>query len=188
MKKLIISVVQNEDADAVVDALLEEEFRATRLASTGGFLRRGNTTLMIGADESQVDYVLDLIRQTARSGMAPPAASMEYTPPPRWSGSSATGRVPRSFIPWLVELSADGWSRTTTARGTTVTAWGARRCSASHRRPGGVGRRDVATVRRPHAPALPLLLQSCALFQQTDQRRPQQRAVVTTRAGPLPRP
>src|SRR4029453_11946348 len=70
MKKLIIAVVQNEDADAVVDALLEEEFRATRLASTGGFLRRGNTTLMIGADEDQVDRVLDLIRRNARSGAA----------------------------------------------------------------------------------------------------------------------
>jgi uncharacterized protein YaaQ len=80
MKKLIIAVVQNEDADAVVDALLEEEFRATRLASTGGFLRRGNTTLMIGADEDQVDRVLDLIRQHARSGHAP-AEGATGTPP-----------------------------------------------------------------------------------------------------------
>jgi uncharacterized protein YaaQ len=80
MKKLIIAVVQNEDADAVVDALLEEEFRATRLASTGGFLRRGNTTLMIGADEDQVDRVLDLIRQHARSGHAP-AEGTTGTPP-----------------------------------------------------------------------------------------------------------
>lgn len=71
MKKLIIAVVQNEDADAVVDALLEDEFRATRLASTGGFLRRGNTTLMVGADEDQVDRVLDLIRAHARSGAVP---------------------------------------------------------------------------------------------------------------------
>jgi len=71
MKKLIIAVVQNEDADAVVDALLEEEFRATRLASTGGFLRRGNTTLMIGADEDQVDRVMDLMRQHARSAGGP---------------------------------------------------------------------------------------------------------------------
>jgi len=71
MKKLIIAVIQNEVADAVVDALLEAEFRATRLASTGGFLRRGNTTLLIGADEDQVDLVLDLIRQHARSGVAP---------------------------------------------------------------------------------------------------------------------
>ncbi len=65
--KLIIAVVQNEDADAVVDALLENDFRATRLASTGGFLRRGNTTIMIGVQDEQVDQVLDLIRQEARS-------------------------------------------------------------------------------------------------------------------------
>lgn len=71
MKKLIIAVIQNEVADTVVDALLEAEYRATRLASTGGFLRRGNTTLMIGADEDQVDQVLDMIRQNARSGSAP---------------------------------------------------------------------------------------------------------------------
>ncbi len=71
MKKLVIAVIQNEAADGVVDALLEAEFRATRLASTGGFLRRGNTTLMIGADEDQVDLVLDLIRRHARSAAAP---------------------------------------------------------------------------------------------------------------------
>ncbi len=63
MKKLIIAVIQNEAADGVVDALLEEEFRATRLASTGGFLRRGNTTIMIGVEDDQVDTVIDLIRR-----------------------------------------------------------------------------------------------------------------------------
>lgn len=75
MSKLVIAVIQNEAADAVVDALLEAEFRATRLASTGGFLRRGNTTLMIGADEDQVDLILDLIRRHARSGVAPAEGS-----------------------------------------------------------------------------------------------------------------
>jgi uncharacterized protein YaaQ len=81
MKKLIIAVVQNEDADGVVDALLEGDFRATRLASTGGFLRRGNTTLMIGADEDQVDHVLDLIRRHARSGAVPQDEASTATPP-----------------------------------------------------------------------------------------------------------
>ena len=75
MKKLVIAVVQNEDADNVVDALLEDEFRATRLASTGGFLRRGNTTLMVGADEGQIDRILDLVRSNARSGSAPAEGS-----------------------------------------------------------------------------------------------------------------
>lgn len=81
MKKLIIAVVQNEDADGVVDALLDGDFRATRLASTGGFLRRGNTTLMIGADEDQVEQVLDLIRRNARSGAVPQEESSGTTPP-----------------------------------------------------------------------------------------------------------
>lgn len=63
--KLVIAVVQNDDADAVIDALLEHDFRATRLASTGGFLRRGNTTLLIGVEDAQIDTVLDLIREHA---------------------------------------------------------------------------------------------------------------------------
>lgn len=81
MKKLIIAVVQNEDADGVVDALLDQDFRATRLASTGGFLRRGNTTLMIGADEDQVDLVLDLIRRNAHSSAVPQEETASVTPP-----------------------------------------------------------------------------------------------------------
>jgi uncharacterized protein YaaQ len=76
VNKLIIAVVQNDDADTVVDALLEADFRTTRLASTGGFLRKGNTTLLIGAFDDQIDTVLDLIRRNARSG----AQAVEESP------------------------------------------------------------------------------------------------------------
>lgn len=69
--KLIITVVQNKDADDVVDALVSAEFRATRFASTGGFLRRGNTTIMIGVQDHQVDQVLDIIRDVARRQAEP---------------------------------------------------------------------------------------------------------------------
>lgn len=68
--KLIITVVQNKDADEVVDALVAADFRATRFASTGGFLRRGNTTIMIGVQDQQVDQVLDIIRDEARNRAA----------------------------------------------------------------------------------------------------------------------
>lgn len=68
--KLIITVVQNKDADEVVDALVSAEFRATRFASTGGFLRRGNTTIMIGVQDEQVEQVLDIIRDEARNRAA----------------------------------------------------------------------------------------------------------------------
>jgi uncharacterized protein YaaQ len=81
MNKLIIAVVQNEDADGVVDALLDQDLRATRLASTGGFLRRGNTTLLVGADEDQVDLVLELIRRNARSGAVPQSEAGNVSPP-----------------------------------------------------------------------------------------------------------
>jgi len=80
-KKLVIAVVQNDDADGVVDALLEHSFRATRLASTGGFLRRGNTTLLIGADEDQVDPVIGLIRANAHSRGVAPEGAPNSTPP-----------------------------------------------------------------------------------------------------------
>ncbi|MCC6627083.1 MAG: cyclic-di-AMP receptor [Chloroflexi bacterium] len=65
--KLIIAVVHNEDADDVVDTLLDARYRATRLASTGGFLRRGNTTIMLGVQDDQVDDVLGLIKAKAHS-------------------------------------------------------------------------------------------------------------------------
>jgi len=65
--KLVIAVVQNEDADAIVEALLERQFRATRLASTGGFLRRGNTTLLIGVEDNDVETVLGIIRERAKT-------------------------------------------------------------------------------------------------------------------------
>ncbi|MCX2726171.1 cyclic-di-AMP receptor [Thermomicrobium sp. 4228-Ro] len=65
--KLVIAVVQNEDADAIVEALLERQFRATRLASTGGFLRRGNTTLLIGVEDDEVETVLGIVRERAKT-------------------------------------------------------------------------------------------------------------------------
>ena len=65
--KLIVAVVQNEDANDVVDGLLEAEFRTTRLASTGGFLRRGNTTIMIGVEDAQVAPVIEIIRRKVHS-------------------------------------------------------------------------------------------------------------------------
>ena len=61
--KLIIVILDDQDADAVVTTLIERDFRVTRVASTGGFLRRGNTTLLIGLEEDKVDAALELIRE-----------------------------------------------------------------------------------------------------------------------------
>jgi uncharacterized protein YaaQ len=60
--KLILAVVQNTDADAVMDALVRAEHRVTRIASTGGFFRQGNTTLLVGVQDEQVGPVIDILR------------------------------------------------------------------------------------------------------------------------------
>ena len=60
--KLILAVVRDIDSEAVIQALVEAQYRVTRLASTGGFLRRGNMTLMIGVEEGQEKSVIDLMK------------------------------------------------------------------------------------------------------------------------------
>ncbi len=59
--KLVIAIVKDSDALKVIDALIEHQIRVTRIASTGGFWRRGNVTLLIGVLAEQVDEVLSLI-------------------------------------------------------------------------------------------------------------------------------
>jgi uncharacterized protein YaaQ len=65
--KLIVAVVHNEDAGALVDALLDKEFRATRLHSSGGFLKQSNATIILGVEEDAVDAVLEIIRETCHA-------------------------------------------------------------------------------------------------------------------------
>jgi uncharacterized protein YaaQ len=63
--KMIIVIIKDNDADPVTGALTAAKFRVTRIASTGGFLRRGVVTLLIGVDETQVDQAIQVIRATA---------------------------------------------------------------------------------------------------------------------------
>ena len=65
--KLVIAVVQDKDSNRLLEALVSSDFKATRLASTGGFLRAGNTTYMIGANDEQVDEVLKIIKNNCKS-------------------------------------------------------------------------------------------------------------------------
>jgi len=61
--KLVIAIVQDVDARPVLDALVAGGYRATRVSSTGGFLVRGNSTVLIGVSEEQVDDVLAILRK-----------------------------------------------------------------------------------------------------------------------------
>lgn len=59
--KLIFSIVNNDDASAVSGALTKSGYSVTKLATTGGFLKVGNTTFLIGVDDSAVDAVVRII-------------------------------------------------------------------------------------------------------------------------------
>ncbi|MBU5437060.1 cyclic-di-AMP receptor [Tissierella sp. MSJ-40] len=65
--KLIISIVQDQDAPSLIDDLTEKEFRVTKLASTGGFLKSGNTTLLMGVEDEEVEGVLDIIEDNCKT-------------------------------------------------------------------------------------------------------------------------
>lgn len=61
--KLIVANIQDQDADRVVSSLTQQSYRVTRVGSTGGFLQQGNTTLLIGVENAQVDAVIDILKK-----------------------------------------------------------------------------------------------------------------------------
>jgi uncharacterized protein YaaQ len=60
--RVILAVIPEQDADSVLTTLHEQGFRVTRIASTGGFWRRGNVTLLIGVAKGQVSEAIELLR------------------------------------------------------------------------------------------------------------------------------
>lgn len=65
--KLVIAIVKDSDAVDVSDALVENDFRVTRIASTGGFLRRGRVTLLIGVEEAALDTLFVTLESACRT-------------------------------------------------------------------------------------------------------------------------
>ena len=65
--KLILAIVSNDDSGAVSSALTRGGFSVTKLATTGGFLRAGNTTLLIGVDDAKLQGTLDIIEKVCKS-------------------------------------------------------------------------------------------------------------------------
>jgi uncharacterized protein YaaQ len=61
MAKLLIVFVHRDDASRVVSALQESDLRVTELRSEGGFLRSGNSTLLLGLEDDQVDLAMSVI-------------------------------------------------------------------------------------------------------------------------------
>lgn len=94
--KLVVAVIQDKDSHRLLGALTQGGFRATKLASTGGFLREGNTTLLIGIDDENLERVLGLIKSTCR------AREQLVTP------LSPMGGPADSYIPYPVEIIVGG--------------------------------------------------------------------------------
>ena len=64
--KLIVAVIQDEDAGDVISALNEKNFQVTRLSTKGGFLRSGNTTLLTGVEDVKVEEALKIIEVNSK--------------------------------------------------------------------------------------------------------------------------
>lgn len=77
--KMIFAIVQDKDANKLGLAFVKANVRATRLTSSGGFLRSGNTTFMIGIEDERVEEVLNIIKETShtRKQFMTPAASLD---------------------------------------------------------------------------------------------------------------
>ena len=65
--KMIIAIVNHDDANAVTHNLAKQGFSSTKLSSAGGFLLAGNATLLIGVKDEKVDTVIDIIREHSHS-------------------------------------------------------------------------------------------------------------------------
>lgn len=94
--QLIFAVVQDKDVVRLLERLMKAGIRATKLNSTGGFLRAGNTTLMIGIDNARVDETLSVIKQSCK------ARDQLVTP------LSPLGNQMESYVPYPVSVQVGG--------------------------------------------------------------------------------
>ena len=94
--KLIIAIVQDEDASRLVSNLMNDGFGVTKLATTGGFLRAGNTTLLVGVDDEKFDGAMHIIEKVCKS-----RKQIATSPTPT---AGATG----VYVPYPIEVMVGG--------------------------------------------------------------------------------
>jgi uncharacterized protein YaaQ len=66
-QKLLIVIASDSDADSLIQKLVQRGYPATKVSSTGGFLRRGNATIFSGVDAEDVDNVIAIIRSECQA-------------------------------------------------------------------------------------------------------------------------
>ncbi|MGI5850772.1 MAG: hypothetical protein GX340_04785 [Clostridiales bacterium] len=94
--KLIIAVVQDEDSQKLISRLMKAGYGVTKLATTGGFLRAGNTTLLIGVDNERLENAMGIIENVCKS-----RKQVATSPTPM---AGATGM----YVPYPVEVTVGG--------------------------------------------------------------------------------
>ena len=94
--KLIIAIVQDEDASRLISQLMNEGYGVTKLATTGGFLRSGNTTLLVGVDDERYDGAMAVIEKVCKS-------RKQIAPSP--SPMSGTAGI---YVPYPIEVMVGG--------------------------------------------------------------------------------
>lgn len=65
--KMILAIVNSEDSNEVMKALNRKHLPVTKLASTGGFLMKGNTTFLSGVEDDQVEKVIEIIKEHSKT-------------------------------------------------------------------------------------------------------------------------
>ena len=96
--KLVIAIVQDYDAMDLIEELTDKNYRVTKLATTGGFLKSGNTTLMIGVEKEVVDKVINIIEDVCKK-----RKEMVSAPTP-----STIGSVTGMYMPYPIEVEVGG--------------------------------------------------------------------------------
>ena len=94
--KLVLAIIHDEDAQKLTTALNRNNFQVTKLASTGGFLRVGNTTVLIGCEADKLDQALKIIHEKCRTVKQMTIANQPYT-------TTAEG-----YVPYPIEVTAGG--------------------------------------------------------------------------------
>ncbi|MGB9903669.1 MAG: cyclic-di-AMP receptor [Desulfotomaculales bacterium] len=98
--KLVVAIVNSEEEAELLDKLNNRGYRVTRLASTGGFLRRGNTTLIMGVQDDQVPPLLDLLKSYSQQKKVAAIAGNDHRGFFEMSGVTVFILSVEKFIQW----------------------------------------------------------------------------------------
>lgn len=94
--KMVLSIIHDEDSHHLMEKLTKAGYMATKLASTGGLLKTGNTTLFVGVPKEEVDSVVEIIKSVCKT-----TKKMSLVNPP-------VSNLPDNMMSYPVEITVGG--------------------------------------------------------------------------------